>query len=716
MRRAPCSGGVTCWVMVRRLCNSSDSATANGGRRTNKKRRQLQSTDAAAAIEGPQAAGSSADADAATNTNNSSNPEGSPQRRTSITRPAERAGAGRGNRHRRARPHWNATTAASGRCASADTSRTVSVEEEPDDGAAYRQLIHKDLQRLPSAVANNSSSSSAVADQNSVIAVDDGDDDNSLVEEDGSPNNNSDPRVQILQRVLYIFATQHGNAGYLQGMHEIASYVLYALEMEKQQQQQSITSSGESYYLEEAENLEADCYILTERILTSLFPAYDVVPTVEEQESALPLPPREKPLEGMSRRILQATAQLNWPQLHQELRRAFAHIPSQLIFTKWIRLLYSREWTVVSHQAQYARGNNSSSAATMTQHGSEQAETVLKLWDALFEAASQVVLPATTASSSSSPAAVPPLQLAAEALAVARLWQHGNTILHLCQCQSNNSGQHPQQQPNHLLHWFMNMPPEPATEMATLIDRMRVVLLGGDLAAVQDLPPPLPVSPDVLALTAAAAQQQSSYPPSSSSPRQQGPPSSASASAFAWDSPGPLLAHAPKLASFTEKLAAKTQSLQKIISEESQSIQKRFNEEWESLQKQHEHNLRQEAARQRLQQEQQQQQFSAAYNLNYYGDNDDRRARQYLGSNDNNNSPTAAAAATNSPPNAIVPHPLQAQRPPPHPASSSSSRMQKDLSVLQEFLLTIEQQPGLSVPPSVWEALADLQRLQQNLH
>lgn len=538
--------------------------------------------------------------------------------------------------------------------------------EEPDDAAAYVQLITKDLNRLPHPHV--------------------------VVGTSFTTNNNAAERLQILQRVLFLFASTHANAGYLQGMHEIASYVLYALELENTATGTSSDTSDPATCQRNLGELEANCYCITERILTMLFAAYDVVAAdapngIPHSNSAA------KPLVQMSNRIVAQTASV-WPNLHAHLQVAFGHIPSQLIFTKWIRLLFSRELLIVTdrketlmpHQTRGKDGGAATSSPSCNTAAKQLepaclADLVIKLWDALFQAAYEV-----SQQRQSMPPVTSSLQLVAEAFCVARLWEHGNTVLHLSQ------------HPDLLLHWFMNVPPEPAAMLDSLVLRMRVVLQLPVANAVP--PPPLPLSPEITALTVGRALPRS-LSASTKAPASQQQHSRSSSSTL-WENPGPIMfaaaAH-PTLSSLTEKLAAT-----------SQSIQQRIAHEWENMQ---------------LQIEQQQQvvtsrQASPAktttrshpnvksdrmYNLDYYMDDP---LRQYSNCGSNSNA-TAGAKQPLQNTNAPRPEPQQQQ------TSHWSYQLQSRLTVLQEFVVTVEQQSGMSVPRPVWEALADLQVLKQEM-
>lgn len=278
-------------------------------------------------------------------------------------------------------------------------------DETPDDRAAYNELIRKDLHRL-------------------------------------SPDMNEASRLVILHRILMIYSLEH-TGGYLQGMHEIASFVLFCT------------------------CTEADAYILTECILQHIAAAYDL----DERTS----------LSAQAVRIL-GRLQPVAPQLYQKLRSI--DIPFQLIFTKWIRLLFGRETKEVS-----------------------------LVWDALFHTGV-------------------PLQVSAEALAAARLWEHGNRIM--------VSNDH-----DDIMHFCMNMPME--DNVTVWIARMRVLL---SLDPPDTLPPPKSYGP------LPVVQHVTPQPP----PR----------TITSWD-PTALMVP-PQLSTFTEKLAAQTQHLSKRITQEWENL------------------------------------------------------------------------------------------------------------------------------------------------
>ena len=106
--------------------------------------------------------------------------------------------------------------------------------------------------------------------------------------------------------------------GYRQGMHEIASYLLYALEIEQKQ------------YLDNPlySSILATCFVMLEQVLEQLGLAYDAS--------------GEQSLQRMSQSILSKIHQ-NAPSLFQKLTTS-PHIPPPPIYcTRWVRLLFSRE-------------------------------------------------------------------------------------------------------------------------------------------------------------------------------------------------------------------------------------------------------------------------------------------------------------------------------------------------------------------------------------
>jgi hypothetical protein len=155
-------------------------------------------------------------------------------------------------------------------------------------------IIDKDLKRLPHPTSNNGAAS-------------------------GNLSPEEQTRINHLKDILYIYAQEHTAMGYRQGMHEIASYLLYALEVEQQQQYLDNPLDG---------SVLAICFVMLERVLDHLERAYDAS--------------GEQSLQRMSQSILSKIHQ-NAPVLFQMLTTS-PHIPPPPIYcTRWVRLLFSRE-------------------------------------------------------------------------------------------------------------------------------------------------------------------------------------------------------------------------------------------------------------------------------------------------------------------------------------------------------------------------------------
>jgi len=140
-------------------------------------------------------------------------------------------------------------------------------------------------------------------------------------------------RITSLREILYIYAQEHPAMGYRQGMHEIASYLLYVLELEYQDYPEHPLFNP----------ILPICFVLLERTLEHLKTAYDAS--------------GGKSLQQMSIAILGKILQNN-PSLYHHLTNNPNIPPPPIYCTRWVRLMFSRE--VVGY------------------------ENVFKLWDVLF--------------------------------------------------------------------------------------------------------------------------------------------------------------------------------------------------------------------------------------------------------------------------------------------------------------------------------------------
>ena len=161
-------------------------------------------------------------------------------------------------------------------------------DEDYDRNLAALQIIDKDLHRLAHPTGSNEETDSSAR------------------------------RKEILRRILYVYNCRHESIGYRQGMHEIASWLLWALECDCCETKDTTRMDYSA--------LAGECFAMTEAILTDIQPAYDVG--------------EHKPMEQMSLRVVDLVAKADY-----QLRHRLDHlgIPPAIYLTKWIRLLFSRE-------------------------------------------------------------------------------------------------------------------------------------------------------------------------------------------------------------------------------------------------------------------------------------------------------------------------------------------------------------------------------------
>jgi hypothetical protein len=503
------------------------------------------------------------------------------------------------------------------------------VDETPDEAAAYRELITKDLHRLAPIIVT-SSTGKTVRDEHA-------------------------DRLVILGRLLLLYSLEH-KGGYLQGMHEIASFVLHFVsesmeitdDVDHGDQDDTATASTTT-----ADHAEADAYLLTCHILQSLTAAYDLEPTV----SVL----------YQSKRILHLLSNLSPPELYNTLHRHdTAHmIPFQLIFTKWIRLLFGREIG-----------------------GPDMTNNIGMVWDGLF--------------------AVGNLQKAAEALAAARLWHYGHQIISLGH--HHQGGHHHGDGEEDLMHYCMNMPViDDPRDIQIWLRRMRVLLQLEPNTPDLQLPPfvvPSPPQHVPFSFQPQSLHQQLLHP-------QQQPMQTTTMSTSLWDNPtvSTTTAVAAQLTSFTEKLAAQTQHLSKqFLSLENWTTAGTGTTTTEHHPLGGHHHHRPSPQSQQQQHAHHHPLASAAvplpppplptYNLNYHADRP--APTGFTTSTATSISPTTTRTTTSLA--AATPAPVDV-----------ADRLRRDTTVLQQFAISVEQTAGVRVPPQVWSALADLEALQQHL-
>jgi hypothetical protein len=597
----------------------------------------------------------------------------------------------------------------------------VMEDEEYDEQAAALQIIDKDLDRLPSphtkraveaASLSSPSSSSPLSsnqhdhyqnnnnmmDDTMVDVVLDDDDD------DDDDKHGQLKRRAVLRQVLFVYTCEHPDSGYRQGMHEIASYLLHALQLD----QDALEKGGfnKDKYDEIANSLtattadlSADTYTLLVHILTAILPAYDVGPT-----------PQSQPLPAMSRRILNII-QEHCPELHYTLTEL--DTPPQLYLTKWIRLLYSREVT-----------------------------QVLELWDELF-------FPSVS------------VNVAVGANITNTKYHHQHTWMEVLECTAAARlllrRQPILQSPDasHRLHLLMNLPVQ--ADIAPLVQltkqlleypvRRSVVVLPSEIIVsdVQVVPVGTATKPATTSSTGLHPLQEHS-----TTPTDQGHHQFANASQHEGD----LGAAASALAN-RFSLSAVKQSLEQAKTQ-TESIKKRLYQEWGSLAVATNNSDQQQYQSNNTGSTQQQQHQQNSNNYSDFNPSSSARKPNVTGDPSRRNyddpllggidwscggqshplssSPGASAElrpqlngerqtphASNESPSRVSPRVQHGHQ---HQSQTWAQSIQASSMVLQDFVMAMEKQSAEHggnnsnakvVPAAVWEALADLEVLRRDM-
>jgi hypothetical protein len=354
-----------------------------------------------------------------------------------------------------------------------------------------------------------------------------------------------------------------------------------------------------------------------------------------------------------------------------------SHVPPTLLFAKWLRLLFSRE----------VAGSGS---------GAEEGDDylpVLRLWDDIF---------AVTAQHRVS------LLETAEALAAARILRHG--VLNQTVQQPPLGGQQQQQQQQQH-YWFLNLAPE--TDLKSWMETARALLAYEKnpqtvISLPTPPPPPRPMPPSNSAAPIQTPQRPISFVPQQHAGTVPGRSTSAVGLFSTPQQPGDLVATTTRFSfsNVKEQLASRTKSIQKALVQE-----------WENLNNPNlDHQPPDTSGRRGERRSSSEDYDDAQYNLDYHPRYDDP-LRGY--------DPSASSLAAAASANRQEYHDRQRNRHHPHRSSAASKetsqqeppwavRLQSRLSTLQDFVTGLQRQ-GLPVPPQVWEALADLQVLQQDM-
>ena len=217
---------------------------------------------------------------------------------------------------------------------------------------------------------------------------DDDDDDDAVARRD--LRRSREERASLLGEVLLVYAREHQALGYRQGMHEILSYVLLALEADLEDAAEAEGSSGDgggdgggdrgapTALLFRPDRIRHDLYSIFEAIMSRLSPAYDTQetqgtpppgdrggpsppgtpPPPGSSSSSAPLSPMERMGDSILSKVRDVAGDGSLHRAVTELG-----VPPQLYCTRWVRLMFARE---VAHQ-----------------------RDVMELWDAFFDQAAE---------------------------------------------------------------------------------------------------------------------------------------------------------------------------------------------------------------------------------------------------------------------------------------------------------------------------------------
>ena len=461
--------------------------------------------------------------------------------------------------------------------------RLLPESEEYDEELATLQVIDKDLARL----ANPHHDGRTNSNNNS---------------NDSEETAQKVARKELLRQVLFVYHCENNDPGYRQGMHEIASYLLFALELD---------NSGKI----DAEYQASLTYHLLEKVLHGMAAAYDVQNNISSKGTATVH--GSNTLQLIGRRV-DHIVRTHDPLLGQRLAKL--QVPPQMYFTKWIRLLFARE-----------------------------VNEVLEFWDEAFFndqiTATQDFMPLL------------------EAWTAARLLVWSAHFMSI-----RDEGQ--------LLQTLMNLPVEPETHIWCQVARDLLNKRGQSLSIPgnnKDYRPPLEAPPPPPAAAAPSGPLPSTLLPNSLKA-----PSVAPFKSFLSEA-----GTGKHLGGWMEQISSKTQILGQ-----------RVKQEWEQIaaaaanpDPQH---IYQQQAQQRSNND-----SGMGYNITY------RAAGEEPPMYD---PPVPAPAAP----------PIQQQAPRPLTRNAICKRLDQSTATLHAYLMQQQQASG-QIPATVWQALADMQKLSREL-
>lgn len=396
----------------------------------------------------------------------------------------------------------------------------------------------------------------------------------------------------------YHTAQEHPSMGYRQGMHEIASYLLYALELEFNEYPDHPLFSP----------ILPICFALLERTLEHLKTAYDAS--------------GGKSLQQMSIAILGKILQNN-PTLYYHLTNNPNIPPPPIYCTRWVRLMFSRE--VVGY------------------------ENVFKLWDVLFSYAN--------------------VMQALEITSASRILLISDALL---------------RPENNTLDLLMNVPP--LVDISSLAETLEKLMMQRE----SDGAIPIQSNGSILRHPSSTSSHQNQNHPSSSieNPHQRQPPSSGGDSKFSFQS-------------MRNSLGKKSESLRKKIINTTV--------EWKEAASRLDGNVPFDPLQVVAATIQQGNPLSPSPGSVSEGQNQRVQHQPDFQSGYGNFTAPASDTASAPPPSVPI-------SPKQHQHAMWSKLLQERIWTVQQFLLDLESKENEgTVPTSVWEALADMDRMQREL-
>ncbi|KAL7432963.1 hypothetical protein ACHAXH_005702 [Discostella pseudostelligera] len=163
-------------------------------------------------------------------------------------------------------------------------------------------------------------------------------------------------RAVRMSQILFVYAREHPEIGYRQGMHEVLDYIMLAFETDILMEgllREKPAHGGEEHYLIDPNFIIHDAFTLFECIMASLASAYDatlapgageLAPSSATLENAIAKQSvLSSPLESLTASIMSI---LRFVERDEILFNFLLHsvpVPPNLYFAKWIRLMFVRE-------------------------------------------------------------------------------------------------------------------------------------------------------------------------------------------------------------------------------------------------------------------------------------------------------------------------------------------------------------------------------------